>query len=250
MRWKAILFSIIIFSLIFLAILFYLQSLGVKLPEFSLKLIEKNKIKKVSSPKNLTSEENKTEEIPLPPIEEANIPKERPQETQEEISKNVSKVISLKITDICSAKMEEITSITEGLTSCLNKEAPYFIVFEKNSTHLKFYLYNESFGEAYNLSNEVLIFYLVVEDISSIEEEMQDFYLEGEFKDYFRIGNYSKNVVKISEGGVWKITKILAILPIYAKSDIASTSEWKKLNFYLRTFTKDYFVGNIWIFVK
>ncbi|MEM5853554.1 MAG: hypothetical protein QXG39_03015 [Candidatus Aenigmatarchaeota archaeon] len=159
-----------------------------------------------------------------------------------------AKTITLEITDICSGKLDLFT-VSEGATKCLNKKYPYWIILEKNSTHLKtsFYGLNE-FEESYELNETTLIFYIFAEDIATVSHEIQSFILEG--SQDFSLGQYYVHTVwERDPSGRFIISKMIGILPLKVNSNISS-SDWKELKFYLVTSERTYFLGNLFIFVK
>ncbi|MGC8993457.1 MAG: hypothetical protein ACP5JK_01635 [Candidatus Aenigmatarchaeota archaeon] len=158
-------------------------------------------------------------------------------------SLNITKPLTLKIVDICSGKLEEVYSISEGTTKCLNKESPYQILIEKNSTHLKTSLLDISgFNETFLLNDTVLIYFLFAEDVATISKEIDRIYLEG--SDYFYIGNYELQTIwERDNSGNLYISKMIAVLPLYVKKEVPEGSY--DLKFYLSVLGKVFYLGEM-----
>lgn len=187
---------------------------------------------------NQTNESNYSSEEQLPVFSKMG----------KEEEEKAEKALTLEIVDICSGKLSLLT-VSEGAIYCLNKKFPYYVVIEKNSTHLKTSLEGEDFVEVYEKNESVLIFFIFAEDVATVSHEIQSLTLEGS-KDFY-IGEYYLHT--IWERGVsnnLEISKMLVAIPLYVSSSINSTKEWKELKFYLNIPNKTYYLGNLWVLVK
>jgi len=162
--------------------------------------------------------------------------------------KEAERALTLEIIDICSGKLDLFT-VSEGATSCLNKKPPYYVVLEKNSTHLKVSLQNESFEEVYELNNTDPILFIFAEDVASVSHEIESFILEGSTE--FHLGEYYLHTLwEKDASGNLAISKMIVALPLYVDSNIAPSNEWKELKFYLKIPNKTYYLGNLFVLVK
>lgn len=202
------------------------------------------------------TEKNETKPRPFQPFvkeNETNLTETSPESVLEQISREkvetASKALTLEIIDICSGKLEDVFAVSEGVRYCLNKKHPYFIILEKNLTHIQTSFYNETgFNETYELNESTLIFFLFAEDIASVSKVVQAFYIEG--NPGFYLGDYNLHTIweKDPTGNLY-ISKMIAALPLYIKNTVSST-EWSELKFYLGVPNKNYYLGSLWIFVK
>ena len=162
--------------------------------------------------------------------------------------KEAEKALTLGLIDICSGKLD-LLKVSEGITHCLNKKSPYYIIIEKNSTHLTTSLQGENFSEIYELNDSVLIFYIFAEDVASVSHEIQSFTLEGSPE--FHLGEYYLHTIweKDSSNNL-TISKIIVALSLYVDGNITTSNEWKELKLYLNVPNKTYYLGNLWVLVK
>jgi hypothetical protein len=162
--------------------------------------------------------------------------------------KNYTKPLTLKIVDICSGKLENVFSISEGTRKCLNAPSPYNILIEKNSTHLKTSILNENgFNETFEINDTVLIYFLFAEDVATISKEIEKIYLEG--SDYFFLGNYELQTIwEADSSGNLYISKMIVVLPLYVKKEVESGNY--TLTFYLSALNRTFYLGEIKITVK
>jgi hypothetical protein len=162
--------------------------------------------------------------------------------------KNYTKPLTLKIVDICSGKLENIFSISEGTRKCLNAPSPYNILLEKNSTHLKTSVLNENgFNETFEINDTVLIYFLFAEDVATISKEIDKIYLEG--SDYFFLGNYELQTIwEADPSGNLYISKMIVILPLYVKKEVESGDY--TLTFYLSALNRTFYLGEAKIKVR
>ena len=170
-------------------------------------------------------------------------------ESRQKISSE--KVLSLRIFEICSGKpVENMSSMIEGGgVFCLNKEYPYYVIFEYNSTHLNSYFVNESiFNQSFERNGEILVYYLYAEDVSSIATEIDSINLYSNINN-FRIGNYTLHTVWERVDGNMEITKMIVVFPLYF-TQFSEVDEWTQLNFTLKTGEKEYFLGNMFVKIK
>jgi hypothetical protein len=184
---------------------------------------------------NQTNESNYSTEQP-------SIPSGRP------TGREAERALTLELIDICSGKLELFT-ISEGATSCLNKKPPYYAILEKNSTHLKVSLQNESFEEFYELNSTNPILYIFAEDVASVSHEIESFFLEGSQE--FHLGEYYLHTIWEKDASSnLAISKMIVALSLYVDSNVAPTNEWKELKFYLKIPNKTYYLGNLFVLVK
>lgn len=209
----------------------------------SIKEIFSQKEEREAIPKTFTEvkQENKSSETEKP-VEEKMEEKGKESEEQE------YKRINVKIVDICSGKLDMVFTVSEGVRQCLNIMQPYFIILEKNSTHIQTSFYNVTgFYETYELNESKPIFFLFVEDLRNVEEPKK-FYLWGESSFYF--GDPETQIVWMSdESGILKISKIMAILPLYVKENI-SIENWSEIRVYMETSKEIYYLGSLWFSIK
>lgn len=204
-------------------------------------------------------EKNKTGEKPsggqpspeVPPIPEFKPPEEipPPENYTEEI--NYTKLETLNIFDICSATNETYTHFAEGgVKWCLNQPYPYYMVIERNETHLKTSFYgNIGFNETYLLEDNTAIARLYVEDISGVEELIQGLSSESSISDFMALGEYSFDTIWQSVGGELKIVKEILSFPLILKRNIQVSSDWNRIDFYVVTEIKNYYLGSMYIFI-
>jgi hypothetical protein len=162
--------------------------------------------------------------------------------------KNYTKPLTLKIVDICSGKLENVFSISEGTRKCLNAPSPYNILIEKNSTHFKTSILNENgFNETFEINDTVLIYFLFAEDVATISKEIDKIYLEG--SDYFFLGNYELQTIwEADSSGNLYISKMIVILPLYVKKEVESGDY--TLTFYLSALNRTFYLGEAKIKVR
>ncbi|MEM5879527.1 MAG: hypothetical protein QXU74_03485 [Candidatus Aenigmatarchaeota archaeon] len=191
---------------------------------------------------NQTNESNYSSQPPsLPPA-----PPSGPGAEEEGIK--AEKALTLELIDICSGKLD-LFIISEGATSCLNKKPPYYIILEKNSTHLKASLQGEDFAEVYELNSTDPIFFIFAEDVASVSHEIQSFTLEGSSE--FSLGEYYLHTIwERGASGNLAISKMIVALSLYVDKDIAASNGWKELKLYLNIPNKTYYLGNLWVSVK
>jgi hypothetical protein len=162
--------------------------------------------------------------------------------------KNYTKPLTLKIVDICSGKLENVFSISEGTRKCLNAPSPYNILIEKNSTHLMTSILNENgFNETFEINDTVLIYFLFAEDVATISKEIDKIYLED--SDYFFLGNYELQTIwEADPSGSLYISKMIVVLPLHVKKEIEAGNY--KLEFYLHAINKTFQIGEIELLCK
>ena len=162
--------------------------------------------------------------------------------------KNYIKPLTLKIYDICSGKLENVFSISEGTRKCLNSPSPYDILLERNSTHIITSILNENgFNETFEINDSVLIYFLFAEDVATISKEIDKIYLDG--SEYFYLGNYELQTIwEVDSSGNLYISKMIVILPLYVNKEVID-GEYL-LTFYLSTQNKSFYLGDIKIIVK
>ncbi|MHA1743025.1 MAG: hypothetical protein ACTSV6_02090 [Candidatus Heimdallarchaeota archaeon] len=204
--------------------------------------------------RNLTQEQNITYPIQseenITNVTNATEPAQPEGAPAHQESESPPKVLTLEIVDICSGKLESVLGISEGVRYCLNKKYPYYIVLEKNQTHIQTSFSDLSgFNETYELNESALIFFVFVEDVASVSKEIQSFYIEGSSD--FYLGEYDLHTIwERDANGELYISKIIVGLPLYVKETISPSDEWQELKFYLKTPNKDYYLGNLWFLVK
>jgi hypothetical protein len=180
---------------------------------------------------------------------ESNYPEEQPTiPSGAPTGKEAERALTLELIDICSGKLDLFT-VSEGATNCLNKKPPYYVVLEKNSTHLKVSLQNESFEEVYELNSTSPILFIFAEDVASVSHEIESFTIEGSTE--FHLGEYYLHTIwEKDASGNLAISKMIVALSLYVDSDIAPSNEWKELKFYLKIPDKTYYLGNLFVLVK
>jgi hypothetical protein len=158
-----------------------------------------------------------------------------------------SKVLTLEITDICDGKLENAFTVSEGMMQCLNQKSPYYIVLEKNSTGFATSFYNVTgFNETFDLNSTSPIFFVFAEDVASVKESIQSFYIEG--SPDFYLGDYDLHTIwERDQNQDLYIAKIIVALPLYVKNTTIPNGEWSELKFYLNTSDKNYYLGNLWM---
>ncbi|MEM7825088.1 MAG: hypothetical protein QXO27_03905 [Candidatus Aenigmatarchaeota archaeon] len=127
------------------------------------------------SEKETASESSKVE-IPTPPINKTSI-------TEPYEPTNATKTVTLEIFDICTGKIDVNAQLLEGLQWCLNRKYPYYIILEKNTTHIKTSFYDGGFNETYEMSNSTLIFRFFAQDVSLVGGSIQAVEIYGVYKD-------------------------------------------------------------------
>jgi len=205
----------------------------------------------ISEKKEKESLLKKTQEQRLNETNESNRSTEQPSAypgAEPRGEKGAEKALTLEIIDLCSGKLDLFT-VSEGATSCLNKKGPYYIIVEKNSTHLKVSLQNESFEEVYELNSTDPILFIFAEDVASVSHEIESFMIEGSTE--FHLGEYYLHTIwEKDTSGNLTISKMIVALPLYVDSNIAPSNEWKELKFYLKIPNKTYYLGSLFVFVK
>jgi hypothetical protein len=168
----------------------------------------------------------------------------------EQQPESASKALTLEIIDICSGKFEDVFIISEGMQHCLNIKSPYFVLLEKNSTHIQTDFYNlTGFKETYLVNDSALIFFLFAEDVASVSKIIQSFYIEG--NPNFYLGDYDLHTIweRDASGNLF-ISKMIVALPLYVTNNISLSNDWSELKFYLNITNKNYYLGNLWFLVK
>jgi len=162
--------------------------------------------------------------------------------------KNYTKPLTLKIYDICSGKLENVFSISEGTRKCLNSPSPYDILLEKNSTHIITSILNENgFNETFEINDTVLIYFLFAEDVATISKEIDKIYLD--VSEHFYLGNYELQTIWEADSyGNLYISKMIVILPLYVKKDVEDGDY--TLTFYLNALNKDFYLGKMNLLVR
>jgi len=162
--------------------------------------------------------------------------------------KNYTKPLTLKIVDICSGKLENVFSISEGTRKCLNAPSPYSILLEKNSTHFKTSILNENgFNETFEINDTILIYFLFAEDVATISKEIEKIYLDG--SDYFFLGNYELQTIwEADSSGNLYISKMVVVLPLYVKKEVGNGNY--TLTFYLSVLNRTFYLGEAKIILK
>jgi len=196
-----------------------------------------------NKPINITNKTNGTDKS-LAQMNESIIS----QQTTLAQQKKYIKPLTLKIYDICSGKLENVFSISEGTRKCLNSPSPYDILLEKNSTHIITSILNEnSLNETFEINDTVLIYFLFAEDVSTISKEIDKIYLDG--SEYFYLGNYELQTIWEADSyGNLYISKMIVILPLYVKKDVEDGNY--TLTFYLNALNKDFYLGKMNLLVR
>jgi hypothetical protein len=158
--------------------------------------------------------------------------------------------LRLEIIDLCSGKFGDVLAVSEGVRYCLNEKYPYYIILEKNSTHLETSLYNASgFNETYEFNESALISFVFVEDVASINKTIESFYIQGSSD--FYLGGYDMHTIwERDVNGNLEVSKMIAALPLYVRNTVSVTNDWEELKFYLTASNKNYYLGDIWVWVK
>jgi hypothetical protein len=255
MKVKKIYPKVAIAAVIFIALALILAKIF--LPKFIQKLIEiPQKPKEINITKEKVEEKIPKEEVPkeipkppsLPPVTNETLALEEGKTLPKGF--NASKVVTLEIFDICSGKLEPGATTTEGIFWCLNQKYPYYIILEKNETHIKTSFYgNIGFNETYEISDEIKIFYIYVQDIATVGADIKAIEFYGNISNYFNIGNYTQQTIWLPSAGGLSLYKMVAAIPLYTASTIPSTENWEKLDFYLKTSWGNYFIGDLWFYV-
>jgi hypothetical protein len=165
---------------------------------------------------------------------------------------NASKVITLEIIDLCQGKMGYVQAVSEGMSFCLNQKYPYYIGLEVLDDSINTWVYNISgFNQTYNISNETTIYYLFVEDVASVTRDIQEFYLVPN-DTCFYLGDYTLYTIWMSNPatGEMEITKMIAALPVNVDRNMISRIEWEEIKIYLKTYERDFFLGNLFVEIK
>ncbi len=162
----------------------------------------------------------------------------------------VTRVISLKIFDICSGRLEDIFSVAEGVRVCANREPPYHLNFTVNETNLTMVLEEDpGFRESYNFTNDTLVLFIFVGDIASVSKEVKHFYLETEASESFYLGDYDLHTIMENVGGELEVTKMVAALSLYLKYPAVSLNS-TEIKFFLETPERSYYLGSLWARIR
>lgn len=164
---------------------------------------------------------------------------------------NASKVLTLEIIDICQGKMGDVFAVSEGMRMCLNQKYPYYIGMQVEGNNLTTWLYNVSwFNQSYDLSNETTIYYIFVEDVSSVTKDIQQFYMIPNNTCLY-LGEYTLHTIWYRNPvGEMEIIKIIAALPIKIDKTAISKTNWEEIKIYLKTYERDFFLGNLFFIVN
>jgi hypothetical protein len=167
--------------------------------------------------------------------------------------------LTLDIFDICSGKMTDVLSISEGMRFCLGQANPYYLTIVKNSTQINVTFDNEGRNETLSdildlngslADEERLVGYVFVEDIATVSNVIQAFDLRGNTSD-FRLGEYYLNTVEyISPDDGSHVSKMVAAVPIYMNKNAADIVDWKEMKFYLYIPGYEYYLGKVWVRVS
>ena len=173
---------------------------------------------------------------------------DRTRESFESEKESYIKPLTLKIIDICSGKLIEVFSISEGTRKCLNAPSPYNVLIEKNSTHILASILNENgFNETFEINDTVLIYFLFAEDVSTISKEIDSIYLEG--SEYFFLGDYELHTIwERDSSGNLHVSKMIVVIPLYINKEVESKEY--TLTFYLSALNKSFYLGSVKITVK
>ncbi|MEM5874959.1 MAG: hypothetical protein QXW01_02095 [Candidatus Aenigmatarchaeota archaeon] len=155
----------------------------------------------------------------------------------------------LKFVGICSGKFFDVISVAEGMTKCINKESPYDILIDMGNESINFSLIDFSdFKESYTLNDTVLIFYLFAEDVSTVSEMIDSFFLTG--SNFIDIGEYTLHTVwKYDKNGNLVIDKMIVALPIIIHPYEALQGDYL-LKFYMNALNRSFYLGEVKIKIK
>lgn len=153
----------------------------------------------------------------------------------EEEPQSYTKVPYLEIFDIC---------IRAG---CMEQKAPYYIVLDKNETHLILSFYGTGLNETHVLSDSISISNVFVQDLATLPEEVEGIEIYGALKDYFSLSYTIESVLEGRVKGV-QAGKEMMIITLNVDKNIVST-EWSAIKFYLRTAKDFYYLGDIFFFI-
>lgn len=151
-----------------------------------------------------------------------------------------TKVPYLEIFDICSIN-----------TGCVDEKVPYYMILDKNDTHLEVSFYEGiGFNDVLKLLDSTSFANLFIQDLATLPEETETVEIYGALGKYFSIGNY--NIQSVLEGRAKGVqpTKQIMIATLNVDKNIEETSEWSQVKFYLKSSENLYYVGDIWFFVK
>ena len=154
------------------------------------------------------------------------------------------KVVTLRIIDVCSGKLEDVFQFSEGVQACLNEKPPYYFELIPNSTHLS--LNFSTLSNVYEFENDTRILYFIVEDLNTVSNQTPYFYLAT--TQNFYLGNHTLHYIWVKQGNQLKIWKILAVLPLYFKKDWVE--EQNEIKVFARLEAKDYLLGSFYPKIK
>jgi|GEM_PF-5487775 hypothetical protein len=163
---------------------------------------------------------------------------------ENESEKTFEKVVTLRIIDVCSGKLENVFQFSEGVQACLNEKSPYHFELIPNSSHL---ILNFSvLSNVYEFENDSRILHFVVEDLNTVSNQTPYFYLS-ETQNFY-LGNHTLHYIWIKQADQLKIWKILAVLPLYFKKDWVD--EQNEIKVFARLEAKDYLLGSFYPEIK
>ncbi len=154
--------------------------------------------------------------------------------------------VMLEIFEICAGDMPDEVNIFENSSEfCLNKKNPYYIILDKNSTHLKTNFSGTSgFNRTYDIYPSVRAFIIYIRDLNTLGTGLSGFPDEiiftGSMRDYVSVSSF--------EQGTFGSTAYASV-PLNIASSIPATAQWENLKVYLNTPLGEYFIGDIWLFV-
>jgi hypothetical protein len=215
-----------------------------------LKSLTGNGTNQTKPPYQYPEKRSETNETPTSPESPSEGDSSDQQASENQTYTEGSKVLTLEITDICSGKFEDVFIVSEGMQNCLNKKYPYYILLEKNSTHLQTSFYGVSgFNETYELNDSIQIFFIFAEDVASVSTIIESLEVEGSSD--FYLGDYTLHTIweRDANGNLY-ISKMIVALPLNVKNTVPISNEWKELKLYLNIPNKTYSLGNLWVLVK
>ena len=150
---------------------------------------------------------------------------------------NSTRVISIEVFGFCSANVGPESSSLESSEFCIIKDIlPYYLVLERNSTHMKTSFYeNIGFNETYDISIPVTIFRVFI-STAGMEGNIQSIEAYGPLREYFSLGSYTVD-------GDWMS------LPLSINPAVPISNDWTYLNFYVTTTNYIYSIGDVWFLI-
>lgn len=233
---KEIISLLIILVLILILIIFILKEIfNFKILPFSINLTKSKNIENIPTIENKSINKEQKNETNIESLTNRSLGSSMRRENVSD--ENYLKIPELKIVDLCPPYYQEETRITEGGgVACINYPSPYTITLRYfNSSYIEVNIDNKIF-----YSNGTKLFFILIEGINVVGNEIQNIYFEGSNNYY--LGNYTIYETIINN----EVYSISTSIPFYLKENFVS-EDLKLIKFFATISNSTYFVGEFYI---